>query len=154
MKIALPAPPRAKPMRSLKKARKEDFAEDVGYDAEDVKAWAVVFLPGGVVASGDSAGRVCFWDAHFGTLLFDFRKHQADVTTMVATDDGTGLFASGLDVRIAVFQNINMKGMICPVLYCVVLFLFSKFIFHWFLWYMIDDTELTSSYTCLDSQRC
>lgn len=112
MKIALPAPPRAKPMRTVKKARKESGVEDTGSDAEDVKAWAVLFLPDGVVASGDSAGRVCFWDACFGTLLFDFHKHRADVTTMVATHDGTGVFASGLDVRIAVFQNIERKGIV------------------------------------------
>ena len=57
-------------------------------------------LPCGTLVSGDSAGRVQFWDGMHGTLLFGFQQHAADVLTLAATPAGDAVFASGVDHQV------------------------------------------------------
>ena len=57
-------------------------------------------LPCGTLVSGDSAGRVQFWDGMHGTLLFGFQQHAANVLTLAATPAGDAVFASGVDHQV------------------------------------------------------
>ena len=69
-----------------------------------VAVWSVLPLKGTTIVTGDGQGRVVFWDSRFGTQLVLFRVHEADVTTLAATKDCSHVFASGVDVQIAMFR--------------------------------------------------
>lgn len=60
--------------------------------------------------SGDSLGRVMFWDGRTGTLLQSMTTHDADVLALVVDQDGTGVFASGVDHKIVHLRNITVDG--------------------------------------------
>jgi U3 small nucleolar RNA-associated protein 4 len=68
--------------------------------------WAVLALPCGTLVSGDSAGRVQFWDGSHGTLLCGFQQHAADVLALAATPKGDAVFASGVDHQVVVFKRV------------------------------------------------
>ncbi|GMH38641.1 hypothetical protein BSKO_06525 [Bryopsis sp. KO-2023] len=85
--------------------RKKPFKESTAAERFG-SVWCLLFLSDGTIVSGDSNGRVLFWDALYGNLLFEFHKHEADVTALMATHDEKGVMASGVDVRIAVFQHL------------------------------------------------
>lgn len=69
--------------------------------------WAVAVLPDGTICSGESSGRVRFWDGATGTLIADFREHDGNVLAVAASPDGRTVFASGVDSRIAVFHLVS-----------------------------------------------
>lgn len=111
LKISLPSYNKKASMRFLrKKGNSNSISGQEGLEKNIPTVWCVLYLGDGTVASGDSGGRVCFWDSTYGTLLAKFDKHQADVTTMVATTDNAGILASGADIRIAAFQRISTDG--------------------------------------------
>lgn len=113
MKISLPSYRKQASTRFLrKKGNASAKPGQDGLESNVPTVWCVLYLGDGTIASSDSGGRVCFWDALHGTLIAKFDKHQADVTTMVATADNTGILASGADIRIAVFQRVSSDGMV------------------------------------------
>lgn len=66
--------------------------------------WALTVLPDGTIVSGESSGRVHFWDGATGAMTADFHQHAADVLAVAASPDGRAVYAAGVDPRIAVFQ--------------------------------------------------
>jgi len=86
-----------------------------GADADESLAaspcvWAVKVLGDGTIVSGDSLGQVTFWDGKFGTMLAKFNTNGADVLALEASTDGSMVFASGVDPRIAVFRRTGGDG--------------------------------------------
>ncbi|KAK9820486.1 hypothetical protein WJX72_010807 [[Myrmecia] bisecta] len=71
--------------------------------------WAVLVLADGTMVSGDSLGKLQFWDAQFGTLLYAFQQHKADILALAASPEGDLVFASGADVQVALFRRIKEK---------------------------------------------
>lgn len=55
----------------------------------------VVVEEGRTIVSGDSCGRIIFWDSHTGSQIQNFKLHASDVLTMHAFDDE--VFAAGVD---------------------------------------------------------
>ena len=72
--------------------------------------WAVKVLGDGTIVSGDSLGQVTFWDGKFGTMLAKFNTSGADVLALESSRDGSMVFASGIDPRIAVFRRTGDDG--------------------------------------------
>jgi U3 small nucleolar RNA-associated protein 4 len=68
--------------------------------------WRVLMLPNGDIASGDSSGRVAVWDATYGTLLAAVERHTGDVMALAASPDGSQLFASGMDPKVALIRRL------------------------------------------------
>lgn len=61
-----------------------------------------VLEEGRTVVSGDSFGRIIFWDAHTGSQIQNFKLHTADVLIVHACGDE--VFAAGVRVILAVSQ--------------------------------------------------
>mgnify|MGYP001807574930 CR=1 FL=1 len=68
--------------------------------------WRLLSLPDGTLVSGDSDGAVQMWDGRFGTQLARFNQHRADVLALAATEDGSAVFAAGVDSRVAQFARV------------------------------------------------
>lgn len=71
--------------------------------------WQVKILKNSTVVSGDSRGRVSFWDSSYGTLVQSFAQHQADVLCL-ASHNGTRVWASGVDAQVAEFNYVPFGG--------------------------------------------
>jgi len=69
--------------------------------------WSLLYLPDGVLVSGDSDGAVTFWDSNFGTELSRYTHHKADVLALAATPSGNKVFASGVDSQVAEFEKLD-----------------------------------------------
>lgn len=76
-------------------------------DAAELCVWSVLALADGTLVSGDSTGRVVFWDGTHGTQLAAFTRHAADVLALAATADGTRVVAAGVDPQLAMFHCIG-----------------------------------------------
>lgn len=75
-------------------------------------AHAVVLLllcSDGTIVSGDSLGRVQFWDLRFGSLLFSFTKHQADVLALAVAPSENAVYAAGVDSQLIEFRRVSVK---------------------------------------------
>jgi U3 small nucleolar RNA-associated protein 4 len=62
------------------------------------------------VVSGDSLGRVMFWDGRTGVMLQSLTTHDADVLAVVVDHSGTGVFASGIDHKVVHLQSVAVDA--------------------------------------------
>jgi len=79
------------------------------YGKNYVCLWSLAVLPDFTVFTGDSEGHVNVWDTSegLGSLIASFHEHRADVTTLVTARNNQGIFASGIDSRVAFFQLVK-----------------------------------------------
>ena len=77
---------------------------------ESALVWSVVVLADGTVVTGDSLGHVQFWDGELGTLLQNVATHEADVLCLAAADDGSVVFASGIDSKVVQLTPLYEGG--------------------------------------------
>ncbi|CAF88516.1 unnamed protein product, partial [Tetraodon nigroviridis] len=75
--------------------------------SREVVVWSLVFLPDHTVVSGDSAGKVQFWDGHTGTLIRSHLVSKWDVLALSATQDGCSLVAGTSEGTVVQFQFIS-----------------------------------------------
>ncbi|KAJ2824688.1 U3 small nucleolar RNA-associated protein [Coemansia furcata] len=66
--------------------------------------WSVIVLKNGTIVSGDSRGRVSFWDPVMHVIEQEFRALGADVLCLTADEAGHTVFASGVDPKITQFK--------------------------------------------------
>ncbi|KAJ2336188.1 U3 small nucleolar RNA-associated protein [Coemansia sp. RSA 2681] len=66
--------------------------------------WSVIVLKSGTIVSGDSRGRVSFWDPVMHVIEQEFRALGADVLCLTADEAGHTVFASGVDPKITQFK--------------------------------------------------
>eukprot|EP00775_Hariotina_reticulata_P001961 gene1961-2288_t len=71
--------------------------------------WSLLVLPDGTIVSGDQEGAVQFWDGSFGTLLSRQQHFVGDVLALAASPDGSTVWASGVDPRVALFHLVPDK---------------------------------------------
>jgi U3 small nucleolar RNA-associated protein 4 len=69
--------------------------------------WAVAVLPDGVIVTGASDGAVCFFEPRSGALLSRHARHRADVLSLAVAPDGNGVFAAGVDARVALYARVG-----------------------------------------------
>jgi U3 small nucleolar RNA-associated protein 4 len=71
------------------------------------KIWCLKILQDGTVVSGNSLGRVQFWDGATGTLQKSIQQNefQADVLQLVVSKDEHKVFASGVDSRVICLER-------------------------------------------------
>ncbi|TKR92590.1 hypothetical protein L596_007215 [Steinernema carpocapsae] len=68
--------------------------------------WALQFLSNGVLVSGDSQGKVTFWNANNGASYKSIQSHQADILCLsVGSNDC--IYASGVEHRIQVIAGLT-----------------------------------------------
>ncbi|KAJ2098605.1 U3 small nucleolar RNA-associated protein [Coemansia sp. S100] len=66
--------------------------------------WSVIVLKNGTIVSGDSRGRVSFWNPELHVIEQEFRALGADVLCLTADETGHTVFASGVDPKITQFK--------------------------------------------------
>ncbi|KOB78040.1 Cirhin [Operophtera brumata] len=74
---------------------------------EEVIVWCLAFLSDDTIVSGDSLGRLSFWDSTIGDQIETFTTHKADITALAVSDDELNLYCSGVDPTIAHFVRVQ-----------------------------------------------
>nr|XP_002128329.1 U3 small nucleolar RNA-associated protein 4 homolog [Ciona intestinalis] len=71
--------------------------------------WDVLVLSDYTVVSGDSFGRIQFWNGKHGTLLQSLHVHRADVLTLCRGTTESSIYAAGVDPRVLSFKLTNSE---------------------------------------------
>jgi U3 small nucleolar RNA-associated protein 4 len=71
--------------------------------------WAVKVLADSTVVTGDSNGRVQFWNPKTGVLLKSFKSHDHDILTLAVGDNGKTVYSAGTDQVIVQYKKINSQ---------------------------------------------
>ncbi|XP_013420051.1 U3 small nucleolar RNA-associated protein 4 homolog [Lingula anatina] len=71
---------------------------------KDTIVWSIAVTQDFTIISGDSRGKTTFWNGKQGTALKSYQSHKADVLSVCASQDGTSVFASGVDPALAQFE--------------------------------------------------
>ncbi|XP_045463554.1 U3 small nucleolar RNA-associated protein 4 homolog [Harmonia axyridis] len=72
--------------------------------------WCLAFNDDFSVISGDSRGKLTFWDSKAGAQLESFQTHKADILSLTVNEDQSNLYCSGIDPNILKFEKIELKG--------------------------------------------
>ncbi|CAK1556292.1 unnamed protein product [Leptosia nina] len=72
----------------------------------EVIVWDIGILSDNTIVSGDSLGRLTFWDGNTGDQVESFLSHKADILSLVISEDETYLYCSGIDPVINMFKKI------------------------------------------------
>ncbi|KAF0287174.1 U3 small nucleolar RNA-associated protein 4 [Amphibalanus amphitrite] len=73
---------------------------------KETLVWSVALLADLTIVTGDSRGRVSFWNGPLGALHTSLGSHRADVLTVTSSADGERVFAAGVDPTVARFERI------------------------------------------------
>nr|CAB3231310.1 cirhin-like [Phallusia mammillata] len=68
--------------------------------------WCLLVLSNFTIVSGDSSGRVQFWDGKNASQLQSFQVHRADVLSLCSHPDERSVYASGVDPRVIQFSLV------------------------------------------------
>lgn len=72
--------------------------------------WKVVCLPNGDIVSADSNGEVRVWDGKTLSMIQRLRAHERDCLDIAIKPDGKAFMTSGVDGRLAYFQQAKTEG--------------------------------------------
>lgn len=72
--------------------------------------WCLAVLDDLTIISGDSRGKLSFWDGRLGALIESYQSHRADILSVVVSDDGRTLYCAGVDPNIVSYVKVNVKG--------------------------------------------
>ncbi len=72
----------------------------------ETTVWSVLMLDDFTAVSGDSRGKLSFWQSQTGTLLDSYQSHKADILTLASNPDQDVIYASGVDPTIVHFQPV------------------------------------------------
>ncbi|RKP09200.1 WD40-repeat-containing domain protein [Thamnocephalis sphaerospora] len=93
----------------LLNVRRMQLRMTVGKESKmQTTVWAVLVLGDDTIVSGDSLGRVLFWDAKLGTVLHTLDHHKADVLCLAAADDAV-VYSSGVDRKVNRYSRLDKK---------------------------------------------
>lgn len=71
--------------------------------------WCVNVMNDFTVISGDSCGKLTFWDGISGSQIESFQSHRADILAISVSGDGKELHCAGVDTNITTYSNIHVK---------------------------------------------
>ncbi|XP_014781965.1 U3 small nucleolar RNA-associated protein 4 homolog [Octopus bimaculoides] len=69
--------------------------------------WCIKILANLTVVSGDSQGRITFWDGKYGTELMSFFSHRADILCLAVSKDEKTVVCSGVDPKLIWFELLS-----------------------------------------------
>ncbi|PWZ02788.1 WD40 repeat-like protein [Testicularia cyperi] len=82
--------------------------------SESTIVWSVATFPDGTIATGDSTGRVTFFDPRTRTAISGatFRAHASasDVLALVVGPDGRTLYSAGVDQKVAEYTKVDTSN--------------------------------------------
>lgn len=72
--------------------------------------WCIAITDDFTVISGDSRGKVTFWNGHTGINTETYQCHEADVLCLALSEDQGTVYCSGVDPLIATFTRISIRS--------------------------------------------
>lgn len=79
-------------------------------DKGETVVWCLAVLEGLTIISGDSRGRLSFWDGKLGAQVESYQSHRADILSLAVSDDKKTLYCAGVDPNITSYVKVNVKG--------------------------------------------
>lgn len=79
-------------------------------DKGQTVVWCLAVLDDLTIISGDSRGKLSFWDGKIGALVESYQSHRADILSLVVSDDRKTLYCAGVDPNIVSYVKVNVKG--------------------------------------------
>ncbi|XP_047993070.1 U3 small nucleolar RNA-associated protein 4 homolog isoform X2 [Leguminivora glycinivorella] len=74
---------------------------------KDVIVWSLAVLSDNIVASGDSLGRLTFWDSAMGDQIESYKTHKADILAVAVSENEEQIYCSGVDPMIMSYQKVE-----------------------------------------------
>lgn len=71
--------------------------------------WCLSVLSDLTVISGDSRGKITFWDGHQGAQIESYQSHRADILALCVAYDEKSLYCAGADPLIVNYVKVNVK---------------------------------------------
>ncbi|KAL8589980.1 hypothetical protein ACOMHN_007006 [Nucella lapillus] len=71
---------------------------------DDTLVWCVAVTSDLTIISGDSQGKVSFWNGKQGTRITQFQSHKADVLTLSVDESEQNVFCAGIDPKLVKFS--------------------------------------------------
>lgn len=72
--------------------------------------WCLAVTKDFTIISGDSRGRISFWDGNVGTQIESFQTHKADILCLCLAKDENSVYCAGVDPLIISFAKIWLRG--------------------------------------------
>ncbi|KAJ0178260.1 hypothetical protein K1T71_006083 [Dendrolimus kikuchii] len=77
---------------------------------KEVIVWCLAVLSDNIIVSGDSLGRLTFWDGNLGDQVESYTTHKTDILSIAVSEDETRLFCSGVDPIIINFIKVGKNN--------------------------------------------
>lgn len=71
---------------------------------KDTVMWSCAFLSNYTIVTGDSAGKVTFYDGKLGAVVHCYKTHDADILTVAMSKNEKMIFVSGVDPLFLAFE--------------------------------------------------
>ncbi|XP_024085750.1 U3 small nucleolar RNA-associated protein 4 homolog isoform X2 [Cimex lectularius] len=71
--------------------------------------WSVAITEDFTVISGDSRGKLCFWDGNTGISITSYQSHKADVLSLCLSKDENTVYCAGVDPLIASYERVKVR---------------------------------------------
>lgn len=75
---------------------------------KETTVWCLAVTRDFIIISGDSRGRLTFWDGNNGSQIESYQSHKADILTLFLSDDV--LYCAGVDPNIVSYAKVHVKG--------------------------------------------
>ncbi|KAI6648670.1 Cirhin-like [Oopsacas minuta] len=82
------------------------------HNKQNTFVWQIKFLIDHTLISGNSMGKIQFWNGKFGTLKQEYTLHEelADILAIFVNEKEDTIFASGVDSKLVQLKRIEMDG--------------------------------------------
>ncbi|XP_063535637.1 U3 small nucleolar RNA-associated protein 4 homolog [Cydia strobilella] len=69
--------------------------------------WSLAVLSDNILVSGDSLGRLTFWDSALGDQIESYKTHKADILAIAVSENEEQIYCSGVDPMIMSYQKVG-----------------------------------------------
>ena len=82
------------------------------YKKHSTLIWQIKFLRDNTLVTGDSMGKIQFWNGKFGTLKQGYTLHEelSDILAIYVNAKEDTIFASGVDSKVAILNRVDIDG--------------------------------------------
>ncbi|XP_014284862.1 U3 small nucleolar RNA-associated protein 4 homolog [Halyomorpha halys] len=76
---------------------------------QETKVWSLAVTDDFTIISGDSRGKLCFWDGNLGLGISSYLTHKADVRAVCLAKDQNTVYCAGVDPLIATYERVKIR---------------------------------------------
>uniref|UniRef100_T1HB54 WD_REPEATS_REGION domain-containing protein n=1 Tax=Rhodnius prolixus TaxID=13249 RepID=T1HB54_RHOPR len=77
---------------------------------KETVVWALAVTDDFTIISGDSRGKLCFWDGNNGVSIATYHSHKAGILSLCLAEDQNIVYCAGVDPLIASYERVKMRG--------------------------------------------